>query len=96
MGETDSIAMSLFSLCPLLIGEAGESQDHSRQGLSASVLSKAQGQLEAREATDYEIVLLKPITGATELRLLRSRGSLRFGRFSRISRITAGRAVVAK
>lgn len=72
--------MSLFSLCPLLIGEAGETQDHSRQGLPASVLSflpKAQGQHEAREGTNYEIVLLKPITGATELRLLGNRGKLK-------------------
>lgn len=42
---------------------------------------KAQGQLEAREVTDYEIVLLlKHIPGPTELRLLGSRGSLRPGR----------------
>lgn len=58
--------------------------------MSASVRSfppKAQGHRKP-EATDYDIIPLKHITRATELRLLRSRGGLRFGRFSRTSRIT--------
>lgn len=79
--------MSLFPLHSLLTGsrqqKAGETQDLHLAGLASvlCLLPKAQGQLEAREVTDYEIVLLlKHIPGPTELRLLGSRGSLRPGR----------------
>lgn len=61
--ETDSLTVTLLPPHPLLTGlrqqKAVETQDPHPAGLVSvlCLLPKAQGQSEAREATDYEIVL---------------------------------------